>query len=380
MDEYRQSEDQLPDSIQGYVVDVMSETEVFHAGVKTTSGRLTHTVWLVVTSEQLVVVISKLLDATLLTVPLINITEIQTSRVDLPAERRRRIQIETIDDTLSYELHDPERKFIEAARTAVAAVPDPELANPTYPTDIDHAIQNCERVVDGAASARRDGSLAEANDRYKTAITGYRTILERLPFADDRRDTIEKTLTDLQETQQRIANVQECRDTLQSRLTAAENSFQTAVRAHLEQQQTVARIRYREARDNFENALESIITDVPVFVTPIEVVLEASDLAVTGSLSEFSVLSTATATTLQQNGISSVADLQTHTVDPTTDSEGLGSCRPIRDHLDSMDIEQSHASILLALAWQHAGGITFTSRNDIQQRLQQAITGYKTTV
>lgn len=380
MDEYCERVDQLPDSIQGYVIDLLTETETFYAGVKTTDGGLTQSVWLVVTSEQLVVVISKLIDASLQTVPLTMITEVQSSDINLPAERRQQIQIETIDHTLTYELHDPDGKFIQDTQAAVAAVPDPELANPTYPTDIDHAIRNCERVADAADSARRDGSFVDAINRYETAITGYRTVLERLPVADDRRETIEETVVDLQNARQQITEQQERRDTLQSHLSAAENRFQTAVRAHLNQQQTVAKIRYREARNHFETALEATATDLPVFVTPIEVVPDASDLAVTGSLVEFSALPTAPTTTLQQNGISSVTDLQARTVDPTTDSEDSGPDRPLSEHLDSMDIEQSHTPVLLALAWQHTGTVTFTSRNDIQQRLRQAATGYKTTI
>jgi len=386
MDEYCEDETRLPDSIRGYVADVMDGTETFRAGVKTTAGGFTQSVWLVVTSDQLVVVTSKLVDATLRRVPLADIAETRSSLVDLPEERRRQIEIETVDDTLTYELHDPDGTFIEDLQTAVADVPDPELADPAYPTDVDGALRNCERVVEAAASARRDGSFVEASDRYETAITGYRTVRDRLPAGDDRRDAIEETLTEIRDTRQQIAELRERRATLESRLAAAENSFQTAVRAHLEREQTVAKIRYRQARDGFEEALELIDADddtdadaepieAPVHVSP-----DADTLAVSGALDEFAGLSTATTDALSDNAIAAVADLRARATGPTTVDADAPESTPIRDLFESTPVDQADVPILFALAWQQTETISFAARTDVRRRIEQAASGYDATV
>jgi tetratricopeptide (TPR) repeat protein len=381
MDEYCAREADLPDSIQGYVTDTIDTTETFHAGVKTTGGRLTNTVWLVVTSEQLVIVTSKLIDATVRRVPLTDIGAIYTDRVELPGEQRQTIEIETLDDTLSFELHDPDGQFVEALRTAVGGVPDPELADPAYPSDVDAAIQNCERVAEAAATARREGSFGEASDRYDTAVAGYRTVLERLPAGDHRRDAIEETLTDLEDSQQQLTAQQERRETLASRLTAAEDSFQTAVRAHLKQEQTVAKIRYRQARDSFEEALELVRADTAVLTAPIQVAPDSDNLAVSGALDTFAELSTATTDALASNEIGAVADLRARTTGPVGPEHDASESPPtLRDSLESAGVDRSDIPTLLALAWQQTEPVPFAARRDIQRRLEQATAGYESTL
>lgn len=381
MDEYCAREADLPDSIQGYVTDTIGATETFHAGVRTTGGRLTNTVWLVVTSEQLVIVVSKLIDATLRRVPLTNIGTIHADRVELPGEQRQTIEVETLHDTLSFEVHDPDGQFVEALRTAVGGVPDPALADPAYPSDVDAAIQNCERVAEAAATARREGSFGEASGRYDTAIAGYRTVLERLPAADDRRDAVETTLTDLEDSRRQLTAQQERRETVDSRLTAAEDSFQTAVRAHLEQEQTVAKIRYRQARDSFEEALELVAADPAVLTTPIQVAPDANALAVSGSLADHTALSTATTDALGADEITAVADLQAHTTGPAgPDHDASESPRTLRDLFESMAVDQADIPTLLALAWQQTESVSFAVRRDIQRRFEQATAGYEATL
>ncbi|WP_152420854.1 hypothetical protein [Halorubrum coriense] len=381
MIEYCENEKQLPDSLRGYIIDAIGEDETFRAAVKTTTGGFTETVWLVLTSEKVIIVVSKLIDATLESVPLSTVTEVDSRLVDLPDERRRELSIATIDETFTYELHDPNREFIDKVQTAVAAVPDPELTDPTHPTDVDHVIQNCERVVDAAESAHSEGLLTEASDQYETAISGYQTVLERLPADDGRRDAIQHTLRDLQTTHQQVVDLQARRETLRSRLTTAENSFQTAVRAHLEQRQTVAKIRYREARNGFENALDLLTTDSPVLVTPIEFAVEAHSLSVSGSLAEYTPLSTTTIEALSADEITTVADLQARTTGPTsTDDADTGPALTIDDLVETPAISQTDVPPLLALACQHTDSVSFKSRDDIQRRFEQALSGYHATV
>ena len=381
MTQYCTQQNELPDAIRGYVVDALTEAETFRAAVKTTTGGLTQTVWLAVTSDNLFVVVSKLIDATLVSVPLTSVTSIEADRVDLPGERRREITLETVDDSFTYELHDPDGEFIETVQTAVAAVPDPELTDPTHPTDIDHAIQNCEDVVEAAASARSDGSFDEATEQYETASTGYRTVLERLPAGDDRHDAIEAALTDIQAVQRQITELQERRETVTNRLTAAENSFQTAVRAHVNGEQTVAKIRYRQARDGFEEALELIDDDLPVFEKPIQVSSDADALAVSGPLAEFSRLSAATTDALSDKEIATVGDLQSRAVGSSTiDTDGSEPTPPVRDRFESTAIDQADVPILVALSCQRTGAISFTARSDVQRRIDQTTFGYDATV
>ena len=380
MTQYCTQKKELPDAIRGYVVDAISETETFRAAVKTTASGLTQTVWLAVTSENLFVVVSKLVDATLVSVPLTNITSMEVAHVGVPDERRREITIETIEDSFTYELHDPDGAFIDTVQTAVAAVPDPELTDPTHPTDIDHAIQNCEDIVEAAVSARSEGSLDEAGDQYEIAITGYQTVLERLPVGDDRHDAIEETLADLQDAQQQITALQERRKTVTDRLTAAENSFQTAVRAHLNREQTVAKIRYRQARDGFEEAVELIDGDLSVFVKPIHVSPDADTLAVSGPLVEFSRLSTATTDALSDKKITTVADLQSRAAGPKTIDTDGSEPSPVRDRFESAAIDQADLPILVALSCQRTETLSFVARSDVQRRIEQSTSGFDATV
>ncbi|MEZ3166992.1 hypothetical protein ABNG02_06615 [Halorubrum ejinorense] len=381
MTEYCTQQNELPDAIRGYVVDALSEAETFRAAVKTTTGGLTQTVWLAVTSDNLFVVVSKLIDATLVSVPLTTVTSIEVDRVDLPGERRREISLETVDDSFTYELHDPDGEFTDTVQTAVAGVPDPELTDPTHPTDIDHAIQNCEDVVEAAASARSEGSLDEASDQYETAITGYRTVLERLSTGDDRRDAIEEALTDIQAARQQLSELQERRETVKTRLTAAENSFQTAVRAHANGEQTVAKIRYRQARDGFEDALELIDGDLSVFAKPIRISPDADTLAVSGPLAEFSRLSTASIEALFDDEIATVADLQGRAAGPTAvDTAGSEPTPTVGDLSESAAIDRADVPVLLALSWQRTEPISFAARSDVEHRLDQATSGYDETV
>ncbi|WP_277556203.1 PQQ-binding-like beta-propeller repeat protein [Halobaculum limi] len=115
--------------------------------------------------------------------------------------------------------------------------------------------------------ALEEGNQALADQDYETAISCYEaaiasltTAQESLPRGDDQREEIEERLATARAKLQTARDHQTAVEKLTEALLAAEQSLRTAVTEHGNGQQTIVKLRYRQARDQYEDALEQLDT------------------------------------------------------------------------------------------------------------------------
>lgn len=119
-------------------------------------------------------------------------------------------------------------------------------------------IVQAESALDDGDEARTDGDYATAAEAYSTAVDAFQTARDLLPADDDRKDAIDAALAEAETAQQRASEQRDRRANLRQRLAAAEEDLVTALREHAQGNTTVARVRYRQARDRYEDLLGNL--------------------------------------------------------------------------------------------------------------------------
>jgi hypothetical protein len=122
----------------------------------------------------------------------------------------------------------------------------------------DDRIAQAQSAQAAAAEAREAGEYAAAAEQYAEALDHYEQAREQLPVDDDRHDRIETALEDVRSASRAVVQQRDRRAELRQRLAAAEDDLATATREHSRGNETVARIRYRQARDRLDEALDTL--------------------------------------------------------------------------------------------------------------------------
>jgi hypothetical protein len=157
-------------------------------------------------------------------------------------------------------------------------------------------------------------------------------------------------------------------------LQPAERSLQEAIVAYIEDDQTLARIRFRQARDTFEDAHETITgSEEDLLIDPIEVSVQPDRELSSLTLSDLQVISEKAASALADAGIETVDELESSTESPWTPPK-------VAEVADSGAINDEEMTILTLLSWWYDDdSCEFDTAEAIERRQQQADHGFRQT-
>lgn len=226
-------------------------------------------------------------------------------------------------------------------------------------------------AVSDAVEARADGNLSAAVDYYTEAIELYHTAAE---VADDSetQDEIEETIQQLQTDRSAVEAFQDARQSLMEALQAGEENFQTAIVAHCQGEQTLSRIRYRQAREQFANAVDELeASEMELLQTPVHVSV-ASDVSLPSQqLASLSGIDADTVEILNERGVATIDELQQVTNSAMEPLAAVGL-----ENNDSVSTEA--AAKLTALCWWDEDAThTFRDSDSISRRHELAVAGFK---
>jgi hypothetical protein len=229
-----------------------------------------------------------------------------------------------------------------------------------------------EAAIETAITAKLNENLDEAVEAYSRAISEYQAALDTLNAGTtEQRDEIEAAI---ESTRDDLKGVKLRRKKLNETIEAikpAERSLQEAVAAYIQDDQTVARIRFRQARDTFEDAHRTITESEDDLLTePVAVDVQPDREPPSTTLTELPVVSEAEVTALAEAGIETVDDLDSSPESPWTPAA-------VEELVANRAIEEDTATALTLLSWWHGDeSYTFETAEEIERRQQQADYGF----
>lgn len=241
--------------------------------------------------------------------------------------------------------------------------------------DVMELRNEADELLIKADSLKDDGKFAEASDLYQEATEQYNTAVEQCNDEDIIQE-LKEEFKIVEQKQNKVKTKTEEISKVRDTLELGESSLQTAIAADVSDESTIARIRYRQARDQYKTALEQIEeTDIDLFTDPIEIAVNRERSVESRSISDIFEL---TANEEEKIQFKTISDIQREE-EPIEVDDGI-----ILPHteklLDSNSINRELAYQLTALHFLHEEDtFQFTSEKQIESRLQQAISGYNTT-
>jgi hypothetical protein len=229
-----------------------------------------------------------------------------------------------------------------------------------------------EAAIETAVTANSNNNYGEAAEAYSEAITEYQAALEALPAgASEQREEIEQAIESTRADLEAVKTQREQQSEVIEALQPAERSVQEAIVAYIANDQTVARIRFRQARDTFEDAHETITeSEADLLTDPVTVNVQPDRKPPSTTLSELSVIPEAAATALADAGIETVDNL---------DGKDESPWRPtaVEELVADDSIDEDVATTLTLLSWWHGDETyTFETAEAVERRQQQADYGF----
>lgn len=267
---------------------------------------------------------------------------------------------------------DPDRTLSKGSETANQNSAKGETAGGenTVSTAIEHR-NKAEAAIETAETAKANSNFGAAADAYKNAITHYQTALEELdPEATERREGITEAIATTRADYSTVKNPQKRRKEAIEILTPPERSFQEAVVAFGEGDFTVAKIRFRQARDTFEEALETTLQgETDRFSPPVEVSVEPDR--------ELSSTAFAEIEEIPDSAVEALAKHDVETIDEVGGNNEPPWTPPVVAEIEEKGlISEEDVTTLTLLSWWHDGSREFDSGQDISKRQQQANYGF----
>jgi hypothetical protein len=229
-----------------------------------------------------------------------------------------------------------------------------------------------EDAVETAETAKANSNVGAAADAYKDAITQYQTAVNELnPEATERREAITESIATTRSDLSTVKNPQERRKEAISLLTPPERSFQEAIVAFSENDLTLAKIRFRQARDTFEEALETTTEgEDHRFNPPVEVFVEPDRNLSSTVLAEIEAIPDSAVEVLAKRSVETTEKLEGSNEHPWRP--------PVVEEVLTEDlISEEVATTLTLLSWWHDGSSEFGSGQAISKRQQQAAYGFE---
>jgi hypothetical protein len=245
----------------------------------------------------------------------------------------------------------------------------PGSASEDATTDDNQLQEQAAKAIERAERAADYGDFDMAVDSYEDAIV---QIEQAIAGSDgDSKQELKTMLTDAQAAIETVTERREQRTEVVETLAPAERSFQEAIVAYIEHNQTVGRIRFRQARDTFEEAHETITESEEALLTePIEVSVQPDQELPSAKISDLPAIPESVATVLADAGIETVDDLDSSDESPWMPAG-------IEELVDDETIEEDIATALTLLSWWHYdGSYVFDTVEAVARRQQQANYGF----
>lgn len=231
---------------------------------------------------------------------------------------------------------------------------------------------DADEARETADAARADNRLEEALDAYNVALTQYEAARDTLDAgATETRTEIDHRL---ETTRQAVAAVEQRatqRTTVTEALTAAEHSFRVAIIAYTEGSQTLARIRFRQARDSFTEAEELLeTTDSDLLTPPVEVQVQPDRDLPSQTLSELPAVPEPVATALADAGVDTVPELESNDGPPWQPAV-------VETAVADTNVDDVVGTTLTLLSWlDDAETYAFATSTTVTRRRDQAAYGF----
>jgi len=248
---------------------------------------------------------------------------------------------------------------------------DNEAADDEPTATADELRADANDAVDAAVTAKQEGRPETAIEEYAEAMELYHAVAAQ--STGDARETIEETIEQLQADRAELQSLRDAQSSFREALQAGEESFQRAIAAHADDEQTLARIRYRQARTQFAAALEALDdSETALLETPVDVPIGTETTLATRRLDAVPGLGAEAVRALEADGITTVGDLDFRA--------GAEATRPRTvDRLEAAGtVDAETAMKLTALSWiRDETGHTFAERADITDRHQWSTIGFE---
>jgi tetratricopeptide (TPR) repeat protein len=175
-----------------------------------------------------------------------------------------------------------------------------------------------DTALEAAISARETNNFNEAADAYSEALTQYRAALNQLDAdATETRTEIEESIDSTREALHAVNTRIEQRDSVSELLEAGEQSFQVAIVAYTQGRHTLARIRFRQARDAFEEAIDLLEDNGEDLLTPpVEVGVQLDRELESTDFSELPMIPEAETAALADAGVETLTELDSSETPP----------------------------------------------------------------
>ena len=287
--------------------------------------------------------------------------------------RRRQKSTEVSqDDPSKHNSEDPDSDTSEGHEQSTTATNEPTTGSESV---TDGHQTAAEEALETAVTAESNEKYGKAVDAYSDALSEYQAALRILPTgATEQRKEIEQiiesTRADLEAVKTRREQQNEVIDDLQP----AERSLQEAIVAYIENDRTVARIRFRQARDTFEDAQETIVeNEADLLTEPVAVDVQPDREPSSTTLSDLPGIPKAASAELAKLGIEAVDDLDSSDKSPWTPAV-------VEELVDDDTIEEDAATTLTLLSWwQGDKSYEFDTAQAVERRQQQADYGFNQT-
>jgi hypothetical protein len=229
-----------------------------------------------------------------------------------------------------------------------------------------------EAAIETADDAESNDHYGEAADAYSEALSEYQAAINTLdPEATNERVEIEKKIESTRADLEAVKTQREQQNEIIEALQSAERSLQEAIVAYIEDDQTLARIRFRQARDTFEDAHETIAESEDDLLTePVAVEVQPDREPSSGTLDDLAAIPETAAAKLANSGIEAVDNLDTGDEPPWTPAA-------VEELVGDEMIDEDVATTLTLLAWWHGDeSYTFETAEEIETRQQKADYGF----
>lgn len=238
-------------------------------------------------------------------------------------------------------------------------------------TSVDELRSEAEAFFQTATGARENNDFDEAIDAYSAALARYQATLDELDTgAAESRKEIEASIDATRDARETVRTLNDHRRELLETLKTAEQSFQVAIVAYTEGSKTLARIRFRQARDSFESAFNLVEgSNGDLLSPPVAVSVEPDRTLPSTMLCELpGVPEPATA---------SLADAGVETITELARNEEPWPPAVVETLVAEEGLDDEVATTLTLLSWvDDADTYEFSAMPAISRRHEQAIYGF----
>jgi tetratricopeptide (TPR) repeat protein len=226
-------------------------------------------------------------------------------------------------------------------------------------------------IIESADKAKNNCEFGEAEEQYREALEHLEQAKEVCDSSTDDHQNVVDKIQYVRKNIELTSDLTGKRPTLTETLTKAERSFQEGVAGYVDDDQTVAKIRFRQARDEFENARQIIEnSDDFLLNQPVDVTTEPQLSPPVNTIAKFTRITDATVEMLSSMSIEAIEDLQ-------VDDGGLQPS--VIETFESRGaVTEEESTLLTILSWWDEGGSTeFGTATKIDCRFERSKYGFE---